>query len=158
MTRFAFELSWVGESLGVCFAGEVGRHHSLDNGYPWDHIRAQVIAKLWTVEYFRDSVADSVLTYWDNVPRAGIGLRVQEAVHRRGQVTPWNHCVALLFRLNGIEHLREPRRIILVPTPIPTLDLLRMEMEIEQNSGSLDKCPYENVCSEQVSLPNEFPD
>jgi hypothetical protein len=80
------------------------------------------------------------------------------AIHRCRKVSPRNRRVVLLLRLNCVEHLCEARSITLAPPPFPSLDVVRMEMEVKQDGRPLHQGAKKNVRTEKVALPNQLAD
>jgi hypothetical protein len=44
----------------------------------------------------------------------------------------------LLLGLNGVEHFRKAGRVLLMPTPVPMVDFLRVQVEVKQDGRTFD--------------------
>src|ERR1035437_7767907 len=63
----------------------------------------------------------------------------------------------MLLGLDGIEHLRKAWRILLMPSPIPAVNLFWIVMKVKQNGCSLHQCSHKDMCAKQIALPNKLP-
>jgi hypothetical protein len=62
----------------------------------------------------------------------------------------------LLLRLDRVKHLGKAGSVVLAPTSFPTINLGRIEVEVEEDGRPLRQGAKKNVPAEKISLSDKF--